>query len=101
MLVLALAYEDLVPDDEGAEQSGRLFRPLLQVLEAADVPAVDEHLRHRAAPGNRAHYARAVAVVEPDLGIGVAELLEQRLRLGAEAAAFAGEDRHLVGLLRL
>jgi len=57
--------------------SGGFFRPLFQLCQAADVPAVDEHLRHGAAPADRADHARAVAVVELDLGIGVAELLQQ------------------------
>src|SRR5262245_65988686 len=64
VLVLALSDEELVPDDESAEQSGRFLAPALQVFPAADVLAVDEYLRHRAAAGDRADHARAVAVVE-------------------------------------
>ena len=57
MLVLPLTDEDLVPDDVSAEQSGRFLRPLLQLLQAADVPAIDEDLRHRPAARYRAHDA--------------------------------------------
>src|SRR5688572_33031917 len=81
--------------------SGSFFGPLFQLCEAADVPAVDEHLRHGAAAGDRADHARAIAVVELDLGVGVAELLQHGLCLCAVAAAFAREERHLVRLLRL
>src|SRR5207249_9553285 len=80
--------------------SSGLFGPALQFFQAADVLAIDEHLRHGAAAGNRADHARAVAVVEPHLAVLVAEVLQQLLRLGAVTAAFAREDRHLVGLLR-
>src|SRR5712692_9657687 len=100
VLVLALADEYLVPDDESAEQSGGLPGPVLQLLQAAHVLAVDEHLRHRAAPGDRADDARAVAVVESHLCALVAQLLQQRLGPRAVAAALARQDRHLVGLLR-
>src|SRR5262245_24258462 len=66
VLVLALSYEKLVPDDESAErQTLRCFlRPALQVFQAADVLAVDEDLRHRAAARNGADDAGAIAVVE-------------------------------------
>ena len=50
MLVFALTNEDFIPDDESAEQSGCLLAPALQVFEAPDVLAVDEDLRHGAAP---------------------------------------------------
>src|SRR5918996_2044663 len=46
VLVFALSDEDLVPDDESAEQLCGLFSPALQILETADVLAVDEDLRH-------------------------------------------------------
>src|SRR5262245_7476568 len=102
MLILALSYEKLVPDDESAEQTLRCFlRPPLQVFEAADVLAVDEDLRHRAAARNGADDARAIGVVELHFRVSIAQVLEQRLGLGAVAAAFARQDRDLVGLLRL
>src|SRR6188474_955207 len=89
------------PMMKAPNKSSRFLAPALQVLEAADVLAVDEDLRHGAAARDGAHDARAVAVVELHFGESVAELLQQRLRLRAVAAAFAGQDRHLVRLLRL
>src|SRR5258706_13339720 len=77
------------------------LRPFFKLLQAADVLAVDEDLRHRAATRDGADDARAVAVVEAHLGERVAQLLEERLRPRAVAAALAREDRHLVRLLRL
>src|SRR5688572_26551833 len=75
MLVFALSDEDFVPDDESAEQSGCLFRPALELLEPANVLAIDEYLRNRAAPGDGADDARAVAVVELHFRESIAELL--------------------------
>ena len=83
MLVLALPNEDFVPDDERAEQSGGLSRPLLQVFEPADEPAVDEDRRHRAAPRYGTNYARAVAMVEPYFGVGIAQLLPVHVLQGS------------------
>src|SRR5580765_366114 len=100
MLVLALADQDLVTNDVGAKQSGRFLSPFLQLFEAADVPAVDEHLRHGAAPGDRANDPRTVAVIELHFRVRVPEALQQGLRLGAEPAPLARENGHLVGLLR-
>src|SRR4029079_2554316 len=103
VLVLALPYEALIPDDESAERqaSGCLLRPPLQVFQAADVLAVNEDLRNGAAAGDRADDTRAVAVVEFHFRVSIAELLEERFRLGAEAAAVARQDGDLVRLLRL
>jgi hypothetical protein len=64
VLVFAFADKELVADDQRAEQAlRRLLRPALELFEAADVLAVDEHLRHRAAAGDRADDTRAIAVV--------------------------------------
>src|SRR5205807_1102962 len=109
MLVLALSYEDFIPDDEGAKRhvrrpsrrSCRLLGPSLQVLEATNMLAVDEDLRHRRAPGNGADHARADAMLKRHLGIVIAEILEEHFGLRAIVAAFARENRHLIWLLRL
>ena len=98
MLVLALTDQDLVTDDVGAEQSGRFLSPFLQLFEAADVPAVDEYLRHGAPPGDRTNDPRAVAVTELHLRVRVAEALQQGLRLGAEPAAFTWSGFFALGL---
>src|SRR5258708_29748589 len=78
-----------------------LFCPLLQILQAADMLAVDEDLRHRPARGNSADHARADPMVERHLGVVIAEVLQQHLALRAIIAAFARENRHLIWLLRL
>src|SRR2546429_8051787 len=95
MLVLALPDQKLVTDDEAAKHPRilcGLLGPALEFLEAADMVAVDEDLRHGAAAGDRADHARAIAVVERDLAVLVAQVLQQLLRAGAVAAAFARKD---------
>src|SRR3979411_168304 len=82
-------------------KSRGLFCPLLQILQAADMLAVDEDLRHRPARGNSADHARADPMVERHLGVVIAELLEEHLGLRAIVAAFARENRHLIWFLRL
>src|SRR5436190_24152221 len=103
MLVLALPDQQLVADDVGPEHGailGRLLGPALELFETANVFAVDEHLRHGAAAGDRADDARALAVIEGHLAVLIAELREQLLRTRAIAAALARENRDLVRLLR-
>src|ERR1700694_139590 len=73
-------------------KSRRLFGPLLQVFEAADVLAVDKYLRHRAAASDGADHARADSVVKRYLGVIIAKVLQQNLRLRAVVATFAGDD---------
>src|SRR5258706_8918751 len=77
------------------------LRPLFELFETADVLAVHKHLGHRAAAGDGADDARAVAVVEAHIRVRIAELFEERLRPRAVAAALAREDRYLVRFLRL
>src|SRR2546423_15587372 len=80
VLVLALADQQLIADDEGAEHAPilcGLTGPALQILEPADVLPVNEHLRHRAAASDRADDSRAVAVVQAYLAERVAQLLQE------------------------
>src|SRR5882762_5725188 len=53
----------------------RLFGPLLQVFQAADMLAVDKYLRHGAAASDGADHAGTDSVVKRYLGIVVAEIL--------------------------
>src|SRR4030081_2009703 len=89
------------PMMKAPNKSGCLFRPALQVLEAADMLAIDENLRHRAAARDRSHDPGTVAVVQLHFSEIVSEVLEQHLGPRAESAAFPREDGNLVGFLRI
>jgi len=53
-----------------------LFCPLLQILQAADMLAVDKYLRHSATASDSADHARADSVVKRCLGLIVAKILQ-------------------------
>src|SRR4030081_3004554 len=89
------------PMMKAPNKSGSLFRPALQLLAAADMLAIDENLRHRASARDRPDDPGTVAVVQLHFGEIVSKVLEKRLGLRAEAAAFPGEQGDLIGLLRL
>src|SRR2546425_2455909 len=57
-------------------KSRRLFCPLLQILQAADMLAVDKYLRHGATASDGADHARADPVVKRYLRVIVAKILE-------------------------
>src|SRR3979490_1491628 len=73
------------PMMKAPNKSGCLLRPALQLLEAADMLAIDENLRHRAAARDRSDDARAVAVVQLHFSEVVSKILEKHLGLRAES----------------
>src|SRR4051812_42810134 len=85
----------LSPSARLGEQRVELARPLEggEFVGAADMPAVDEDLRHRRALGALAHLG-ALGGVLHHVGLFVARalLLEQRLGAGAIAAPDGGVD---------
>src|SRR3979411_786714 len=87
------------PMMKAPNKSGCLFRPALQLLEAADMLAIDENLGHRAAGGHVSVNARAVSWVQLHLSELLSKILEERLGLRAEPAAFRGENGDLIRLL--
>src|SRR6516165_3090538 len=78
--------------------SGGLARPAFERLEPADPFTVDEYLRNRRFARDRTDNPAPLRVRQRHFGVIVAELAQKRFRLRAEAAAFARENRDLVGL---
>src|SRR5206468_10525597 len=60
-------------------KSRRLFCPLLQILQAADILVVDKYLQHGATASDVADQPRAASVVKRHLGVIVAKFLAQVL----------------------
>src|SRR6266550_3584551 len=78
-----------------------LLRPLLQLFGAADETSVDEDLRNRFRAGDRADHLAAQGVRQRHFGVIVSQFAQALLRPCTVSAAFAGEDRDLIGFLRV